>query len=366
MIFFPASLLAVMSTLSSGDKAVAGGESVLSPRRLRLAIIAGILLLISALPASLLWMTAVPGRSYQGTLPRISPAQAATAARLKADITIIARKAHNAAHLREMETVASHLETGLRLAGYAPRRQPIAGVPGTFNIDATLDSNSPAAPTLVIDGHYDSYDATPGANDNGSGAASTLELARMLADLRGTSKLRLRFVLFANEEPPHFQTDDMGSLVYARSLAATGEKMIGMISLETLGYYSDARGSQQYPFPLSLLYPDTGNFVAFVGTTGARGFVRSTVAAFRQQASFPSVGGSAPAFIQGIDWSDHWAFDKVGVPALMVTDTAPFRYPYYHTQGDTPDRIDYVRLARVVNGLERVLRRWALDGQLSE
>lgn len=341
-------------------------EGGVSERRLRLAIIAGILILFSVPPASLIWMTAVPGRFYKGALPKITPAQAASAARLKADITVIARKAHNAAHLREIETVAAHLETQLRLAGYAPRRQPIAGVRGTFNIDATLDPISPAAPTLVIGGHYDSYGATPGANDNGSGAASTLELARLLADLRGISKLRLRFALFANEEPPHFQTARMGSLVYARSLAATGEKMIGMISLETLGYYSDARGSQHYPFPLSLLYPDTGNFVAFVGTTRARGFVRSTVGAFRQQVPFPSVGGSAPAFIQGIDWSDHWAFDKAGVPALMVTDTAPFRYPYYHSQADTPDRIDYDRLARVVDGLERVLRRWALDGQLSE
>ena len=133
-----------------------------------------------------------------------------------------------------------------------------------------------------------------------------------------------------------------------------------MISLETLGYYSDAPGSQHYPFPLNLRYPDTGNFAAFVGTLSSRSFVRRTVGDFRQVARFPSEGGAAPGFVQGIDWSDHWSFGQVGIPALMVTDTAPFRYPHYHSNADTPDRLDYARLARVVEGLARVIRGWAV------
>lgn len=101
--------------------------------------------------------------------------------------------------------------------------------------------------------------------------------------------------------------------------------------------------------------------MAFVGLTASRGFVRRTVGAFRALAPFPSVGGTAPGFIQGIDWSDHWSFAKMGMPALMVTDTAPFRYPYYHGPADTPDKLDYPRLARLVSGLEQVIRLWAID-----
>ena len=136
-----------------------------------------------------------------------------------------------------------------------------------------------------------------------------------------------------------------------------------MFSLETIGYYRDEAGSQRYPAPLNLLYPNTGNFVAFVGLTSSRTLVRKTVASFRAVAAFPSVGGTAPGAIPGIDWSDHWSFERVGIPALMVTDTALFRYPHYHSPADTPDKVDYERLARVVSGLERVVRAWAQQGR---
>jgi hypothetical protein len=113
---------------------------------------------------------------------------------------------------------------------------------------------------------------------------------------------------------------------------------------------------------LGLLYPSTGNFVAFVGLTSSRALVRRMVGSFRALVPFPSVGGSAPGFMPGIDWSDHWSCEQVGIPALMITDTAPFRYPHYHTPADTPDKVDYDRLARIVSGLERVIRDWARTG----
>ena len=200
----------------------------------------------------------------------------------------------------------------------------------------------------------------PGANDNATGTAAVIELARSLANLRGRSSLRIRLVLFVNEEPPYFRTERMGSLVYARALKRSGEPVVGMLSLETLGFYSDRPHSQHYPSPLDMLHPDKGDFVAFVGPTSSRAFVRRTVGAFRAVAPFPSQGGTAPAFIQGIDWSDHWSFGQIGIPAVMVTDTATFRYPYYHSPSDTPDKVDYERLARVVSGLERMIRAWAV------
>ena len=148
----------------------------------------------------------------------------------------------------------------------------------------------------------------------------------------------------------------MGSLVYAKRVKQSGEPVLGMFSLETIGFYSDEAHSQRYPSPLGLLYPTTGNFVAFVGLTSSRAFVRRTVASFRAVTPFPSVGGTAPGIIPGIDWSDHWSFEQVGIPAVMITDTALFRYPHYHTPADTPDKVDYESLAQVVSGLELVVR----------
>lgn len=303
---------------------------------------------------ALLWMTAVPGKSFAGPLPPLTASQVDLASRLRGHVEAIARAPHNPSHPEALESAAQHIEASLAASGYKVERQPFDGGK-VRNIAATLQPVDPQAETLVIGAHYDSAFDSPGANDNASGTAAVLELARLLADLRGKAPLRLRFVLFVNEEPPFFQTERMGSRVYAERLRASGERVRGMWSLETLGYYSDRPGSQRYPFPFNMLYPDTGSFVAFVGTTGSRGFVRETVAAFRARVAFPSVGGTAPGFVQGISWSDHWAFEQAGFPALMITDTAPFRYPHYHSKQDTPDKLDYARLARVVIGLEAVI-----------
>jgi Zn-dependent M28 family amino/carboxypeptidase len=128
-----------------------------------------------------------------------------------------------------------------------------------------------------------------------------------------------------------------------------------MLSLETIGYYSDDQGSQRYPFPMSLFYPKVGDFIAFVGNTRSGELVRRVVASFRRHARFPSQGAALPAFIREAGFSDHWAFWKAGYPGLMVTDTALYRYPLYHTSGDTPDQLRYDRMARVVAGLEGVV-----------
>jgi hypothetical protein len=335
------------------------------PLRVRLAILATILLVLLGLPiASLLWMTAVPGRSWQGPLPPLGAGGSALARRLETHVRAIASEPHNVDHPEALGRSAAYVEARLAALGYPVRRQAIDQVNGVpvANIEAVVEPADGRAATLVIGAHYDSVGGSPGANDNGTGAAAILEIARVLRPLSGRSRLRLRLVLFVNEEPPFFKTGAMGSLAYARALKASGEPVLGMISLETLGFYGDLPGSQHYPPPLGLLYPATGDFVAFVGTTGSRAWVRRWVGAFRAAAPFPSVGGTAPGFVQGIDWSDHWSFGQVGVPALMVTDTAPFRYPWYHGAQDTSDKVDYQRLARIVSGLSIVVGRWARGG----
>ena len=165
----------------------------------------------------------------------------------------------------------------------------------------------------------------------------------------------VRFVAFVNEEAPFFYTWEMGSHRYARRAHERGDNITAMLSLETIGYYSDTEDSQQYPSPVyAWLYPNTGNFIGFVGNLASRKLVRQCLGSFRHHSAFPSEGVAAPGRMMGIHWSDHWSFWQEGYAAVMVTDTALFRYPHYHASTDTPDRIDYERLARVVEGLAKV------------
>jgi Zn-dependent M28 family amino/carboxypeptidase len=148
----------------------------------------------------------------------------------------------------------------------------------------------------------------------------------------------------------------MGSLHYGRALAQRRERVVAMYSLETIGFYSSEPGSQVYPAPFGLMFPDRGNFIAFVGMMGSRALLRETMRSFRSHTSFPTIGGVAPHFVPGIAWSDHWAFAEQGFQAVMITDTALFRYPHYHRPSDTPDKVDTEKVARVVKGMERVIR----------
>jgi hypothetical protein len=320
----------------------------------RLKVWAAILLVIVGLPLSLfLWMTSVPGDSFAGKLPPLSPDRQAMASRLRADVTAIASEPHNLNHQSALHRSEAYVVRQLRLYGYEIRVQEV--LPPARNLEVVVEPGDRNAPTLVIGAHYDSFMSAPGANDNGSGTAALLELARALKPYDRKLKRRLRLIFFVNEEPPYFKSNAMGSKVAADALEASGETVEGMISLETMGYFDDRPGSQRYPFPLSLRYPDTGNFIAFVGDLSSRSFLRGSIEQFREHAQIPSVGGTAPSFVQGIDWSDHWAFSQKGIPAFMVTDTAPFRYPHYHQGADRPDKLNYDRLALVVTGLKAMV-----------
>jgi Zn-dependent M28 family amino/carboxypeptidase len=304
-------------------------------------------------------MISLPGESYSGELPPLTDQERALAANLKKHIVAIAAREHNIAHHDELEKVARYIETTLESFGYAVNPQSfVADRKMVRNIDVIIEprSGAPAPEVLVVGAHYDSAATSPGANDNATGAAAVIELARLLGDLRATTRRRIRLVLFVNEESPYFRTPDMGSLRYARALATQNEQVVAMYSLETLGYYSDVPGSQRYPVPFGMMFPDRANFVAFVGMLGSRPLVRETVRSFRSHTAFPTIGGVAPASVAGIGWSDHWAFAEQGFPAVMITDTALFRYPYYHQPTDTPDKVDMEKLARVVKGIERVIR----------
>ena len=314
---------------------------------------------IAAAYGSMRYLTDAPGVSYHGVLPALTTDEAELGRALARHIGVIAAREHNMAHPDALESVAQYLETTLADYGYTVNRHPyFVDDRAVRNLDVIIDPVGAAGPaeTIVVGAHYDSARTAPGANDNATGTAAVLELARLLRDVRQTATRRIRLALFVNEEPPYFQTTDMGSVHYAEMLADQRERAVAMFSLETLGFYSSEPGSQQYPVPFGLVLPSRGDFVAFVGSLGARPLLRQTVASFRSHSRLPSLAGVAPDVVPGIDWSDHWAFGELGIPSLMITDTAVYRYPHYHRPTDTPDKIDVDKLARVVKGIEWVIR----------
>jgi hypothetical protein len=321
----------------------------------RLAILA--LIIISLLIFGWSLMVWMPGESYSQALPPLTAAEIALKDRLKSDVETLSAKIgrRNQSNYQNLIAAKDFLDRELTQAGYTVREQQYTIDGKTFsNLEVEIPGSSRADEILVIGGHYDSAFTSPGANDNGTGAAAVLALAREFA---GTKPLRtLRFVEFTNEEPPYFWTKDMGSSIYAQKAKARGDKIVGMFSLETLGYFSDAANSQKYPPPLSFLYPNRGNFIGFVSNIESRELLRNTMRSFRAQAKFPSEGAALPDAIPGVGWSDHWSFWQQGYQALMITDTATFRYPDYHTDRDTADKIDFEKLSRVTDGISKVIR----------
>ena len=324
--------------------------------KLRFALRMLFWLAVAAAIAWLLWfMVKVPGVSYTGALQPLSAEEKLLADRLSRHVGAIASREHNFMHPVALEDAARYIETAFEEMGYRIETQRIPRDGSEVrNIQVELPGSALAQEIVVVGAHYDSVVGAVGANDNGSGVAALIELARLLHDARPARTVR--FVAFVNEEPPFFYSDEMGSRFYARRSKAGGENIVAMFSLETIGYYTDKPDTQSYPFPLSFFYPKTGNFVAFVANLSSRALLHEAIASFRRHAQFPSEGVAAPGLLPGVGWSDHWSFWKEGYPALMVTDTAPYRYPYYHTMQDTPDKVDYERLARVVTGLDGMLR----------
>ena len=303
----------------------------------------------------------MPGKSYRGELPPADDALLSLADELRRDVSRLAvdigeRNVRN--RPQALAQAADWIEAEFRAAGFAAERQEYE-VSGrtSCNLEARMEGTTKPEEIVIIRAHYDTVPGSPGANDNTSGVAATLALARRFA--RRKINRTLRFVAFVNEEKPYAHTEQMGSRVYAKRCRERGEDVAAMLSLETIGYYDDTPGSQKYPPPLGLLYPSTGNFVAFIGNMASRALVRRVVAAFRRVEQFPSEGGAFPALVPRIGDSDHASFWKEGYPALMVTDTANFRYPYYHRPEDTIDKIDFERLARVVRGLAKVVEEMA-------
>jgi hypothetical protein len=306
-------------------------------------------------------------------------------AELERDVRILAESIgeRNVFRPGALARAVEFIEEELRSAGLEPRRDsyPVRGR-DCHNLEVEIPGSIRAREIIVVGAHYDTVTECPGANDNASGVAALLALARRFR--HASPRRSLRFVFFVNEEPPFFMSGEMGSLVYARRCAARKDRIRGMLALETIGYFDERPGSQRYPVGfLRRLYPDAGDFIAFVSNLGSWRLLRAALRGYRRAVdgagvdagdsdepsptrsesarhagALPRVeakGAALPRFVPGVGWSDHQAFWAYGFPALMVTDTAPFRYPHYHTSHDTPEKLDYARLARVVLGLQGAL-----------
>ncbi|MEX2240485.1 MAG: M20/M25/M40 family metallo-hydrolase [Burkholderiales bacterium] len=255
---------------------------------------------------------------------------------------------------RALHAAADYVRGEFESLGFAvaPQAYEVYGV-RCENLEVTIPGSSRASEIVLAGAHYDTVEGSPGADDNASGVAGLIEIARAL---RGSHPERtLKLVAFVNEEAPFFYFGEMGSKVYARAARKRGDDIRVMLSLEMLGCYRDEPGSQAYPPLLKWFYPERGNFIAFVSNLRSRRALLEVSNAFRAHSSFPAERLASPGFVPGVSWSDQLSFWRAGYPGVMVTDTAFYRYPHYHRPTDTPERLHYAEMARVVEGLARAL-----------
>jgi Zn-dependent M28 family amino/carboxypeptidase len=268
-------------------------------------------------------------------------------------------------HVENLDRTAAYISQQLAAAGSNVTEEPYRMQANnekqgkTYrNVVATLGPDT--RERIVVGAHYDAYLEYPAADDNASGVAALIELARMLA--KESLPLGVDLVAFSLEEPfaegakGNFRTPDGGSAVHAASAKASGAQVRLMFSLETIGFFSDSKNSQDFPMlPLRYFYPTEGNYILVVSNLDNALEARRVKSAMRGASPLPVYSISAPSFVEGIDYSDHFNYWKNGYPAVMITDTAFNRNKSYHTAGDTADRLDYGRMAMVVQGVSRAV-----------
>lgn len=262
----------------------------------------------------------------------------------------------NFLHHQNLERAASYIKEEFRNYGYSPEEEIyyLEGKPYR-NIIATKNGKVLLEKVVIVCAHYDSAIGSPGADDNASAVAGLLELARLLSkeDLNKT----IKFIAFTNEEPPFFATSNMGSFRYAQEAKRRGNNIWGVLCLESIGYYSDKKGSQGYPSRLlNLFYPGRGNFIALVSNFHSGCLLKKIAREFKRASNFPIECLIAPAIlVPAISLSDHWSFWEFGYRAVMFTDTAFYRNPHYHTPQDLPEELNYASMTEFVKTLYHVL-----------
>lgn len=333
---------------------------------LRLLVFVLLLFIASGLAA---WF--VTTQPFVRPLPSQPPA--ADPARMRANVQALSEKFYPRSHDHpgKLAAAAAHIRDAFKAAGGEVAEQEVR-VEGERFVNIIARFGPQTGPLLVIGAHYDSHGDslaasksgrsftrdthTPGADDNASGVAGLIELAYLLG--KNPPARPVELVAYTLEEPPHFRTEHMGSAWHARSLASGKRPVELMLSLEMIGYFSDAEGSQSYPLPvLALFYPKKGDFIAVVSRLQDWSETRKVKAAMAGATDLPVFSINALPVLPGIDFSDHRNYWNHGVPGVMITDTAFYRNTEYHRRGDTYDRLDYGRMAKVVEGVYALAAR---------
>ncbi len=325
--------------------------------RMRLRSPLAAIALAALLPPVALWalvtqpVLARPAR--KDTAVDVSPA------RLEAHVRALAERfrPRDYLHPQNLDGAAAYVRAEFERAGGRVSEQPYAAEGRTYrNVIAAFGPDT--GERVVVGAHYDAAGPYPAADDNASGVAGLIELAHLLG--KTELPVRVELVAYPLEEPPFFRTPYMGSAVHAASLRQAGVRVRAMLSLEMIGYFTDAPESQRFPLGfLRAFYPTEGNFITVVGSLGGVGVVRTVKKAMRKAAPLPVHSINAPRWIAGVDFSDHVNYWDAGYPAAMITDTAFYRNPFYHTARDTPDTLDYRRMAMVVQGVYAAVLRLA-------
>jgi Zn-dependent M28 family amino/carboxypeptidase len=300
----------------------------------------------------------IPDVSSRGTTRALTAEDLALRASLMRDVaTLASHSQRNALDMRALAQSAEFIEASFHAAGLEPQRQAFhAGDVDYANVFAIVKGTTRPDEIVVIGAHYDSVFDSPGADDNASGVAGMLAVAHALA--KHPADRTIHFVAFATEEPPFFRSMEMGSYHYAKSLHERRANVVGMLSVESIGYYSSKPRSQRYPAFLGRFFPAVADFIGVVGNLQSRGLAQRCAATFGRN-GVPVEAAALPSLVPEAGWSDQWSFWEFGYRAVMVTDTALFRNANYHTPDDTPDTLDYDQMTRVVVALTDVARELA-------
>jgi hypothetical protein len=319
-----------------------------SERRWRIIKLMLLLLLAFVLLLIVLWFWLTQpllSRGTPGTRQVVDPA------RLEAHVRKLSEELtpRDEGHLENLDRTAAYIKDEFARTGAVVSEQRYRVEGRSFcNVIAQYGPETPER--IVIGAHYDTAGPLPGADDNASGVAGLIELGLLLA--KQPPAIRVELVAFSLEEPPYFSTTAMGSAVHANSLRKQNVQVRAMISLEMIGYFSDEPNSQHFPVALlKALYPSTGNFISVVGRVNDGWLTRRVKSALSRATPLPVYSINAPRFVPGVDFSDQMSYWNAGYSALMITDTAFYRNPNYHTAQDTAEKLDYKRMALVVSGV---------------
>jgi len=334
-----------------------GSRLVKNTLKVLIAFVALCILSVASILTYLFWMPSA-SVSHENVVSRIETDDLSIRLRSHVDVLATEIGERNArTDIVKLDEAANYISDNLAASGYSVIETTF-GEQSFRNVSAEIKGVTTPEEIIVLSAHYDTAIRTAGADDDASGVAAVLEIAKLL---HGHEFDRtIRFILFPNEEKPFGVGELKGSYVSARNSFEQGENIVAMYSLEMLGYFSDAKDSQSYPYYLRGLFPTQGNFIIFGSNIPSRSLLHDSIKFFRNQKLFPSEGMALPASligrIQGNDAAAYWQF---GYPAVLITDGGEYRNPNYHRASDLPDSLDYQSMAQITLGIHGILTNLA-------